>query len=128
MGISKALCKNVYFIGKGIIAGYPITHVCWKATQQCIKDIVNDDIPSLACKVVAFYCGPTITAVAFLGAVGTPETARKLKTAAKIGVNIVASPFTLPATLLDAGTASLETCLFGEALPLMGDGPFLLNN
>lgn len=127
MGLKTKVAKTCYIAAKGIICQAPAAHVCWKTLKQSIKDITRDELPSLACKTFALYCGAPLTSVALVGSFCDPDTVRKLKTGGKFIVNVVASPFTGPAYIADTCLAGVETALFGEPLPILGNGPFLIN-
>ena len=129
MGIKKTLLKNSYIACKGALCGLPVGVICFKTAKQCVKDLVMEDFlsTSTACKGI-LLCFPPLGTVALIGAFGTPEGMRKIKTGTKLAFNIIAVPFTGPAFFVDNIMGSLEEVAFGEALPILkgADGLFLL--
>lgn len=49
MGVRSKFCKTTYVVGKSILAGTPISTTCVKVVTHCLKDIVAEHLPSLAC-------------------------------------------------------------------------------
>lgn len=128
MGIKKTFLKNVYITCKGSLCGLPFSVICLRSAKQCLKDLVMDDFPSSACKATLLYCFPPLGAITLVGAFGTPEGLRKIKTGTKLAINIIAVPFSGPAFLVDNLMGSMEEFAFGESLPVLNgaDGLFLL--
>jgi 6,7-dimethyl-8-ribityllumazine synthase len=127
MGYKTTLLRTCYATGKSIISGAPMAVVCVNAVRQCSKDIINEDLPSLACKVVLHYCVPSMTVVSFIGAYGTPETAKKLKFVGKFVVNSAGLIVTGPTYLADRTLTGFEIAVFGEAIPISSGSLYLLD-
>lgn len=127
MGIKTKVAKICYITVKGLICQAPAAQICWKSLKKCVKDISTENLPSLASQTFALYCGTPFTIVAIGGSICDPDTMRRVKGVAKFDVNFVASPFTGPAYFADSCLVGVETAMFGEPLPILGNGPFLLN-
>jgi hypothetical protein len=123
MGVTTKIAKTCYITAKGLICQAPAAQICWKSLTHCFKDISTENLPSLACQTFALYCGTPLTIVAIGGSICDPDTMRRVKGVAKFGINL----FTGPAYIADSCLAGVETVLFGKSLPILSNGPFLLN-
>ena len=127
MAIKKTILKTTYITCKSIVYGYPFGKTCITAFKQCIKDITLDDLPSLACRIAAIYCGAPMVAIGVVGGYMGPEGVRKIKVISKVALNVCAAPVTAPAFFCDKALESVECYFFGEALPVLGDKAFLFD-
>lgn len=87
-----------------------------------------EDYPSTACKAALVFCFPPLAGITLIGAFGSPEGLRKIKTGTKLTLNILAVPFCGTAFIADNLLGSMEEVVFGEPLPILkgADGLFLL--
>jgi len=127
MGAKTKVLKNFYLVGKGVLGGVPVGSLCFRAAKECIKDVASEDLPSLACKIFLFYCIPTSTVVACVGAFCTPSNIKTFKIGAKIVINMGSMVYSAPMTLVDIGLAPFETLVFGEPIPLLPSGLLIIS-
>ena len=103
---------------KGVLAGVPVSCVCMSAFKNCIKGISREKVPSIACRVVAYVCTPSLFGLGLVGSISDLTILRKIKGSAKLAVNRAAIPVTGPSVALDKTLAIAKTAIFGEPVPL----------
>ena len=95
---------------KGVITGVPVSYVCMSAFKNCIKGISREKVPSIACRVVAYVCAPSLFGLGLVGSISDPTILRKIKGSAKLAVNIAAIPVTGPSVAPDKASSHCKNC------------------
>lgn len=126
MPIIKRALKTSYLVTKNIVAGTPVTLTLFSAIKQCLRDISNDDLPSLACKLAFAGVTPVYFTI-FVGGFANRHQFSKFRKATKIIVKGVSCVYTGPAKILDVVLEPLEVLFFDEVIPIQSGNLFFID-
>ena len=126
MPIIKHVLKTTYVVTKNVLSGALLTLTCFNGVKQCLKNVSNEDLSSITCKLALASCSP-IYATVFIGAFSSKKQFSKFKTVGKILIKGVSLIYSGPRKGLDIITEPLEILIFGEPVPIQAGNLFFIN-
>jgi len=126
MPIVKRVLKTSYLVTKNLVAGTPVALTLFSALKQCLRDVTNEDLPSLFCKIAFVGVTPVYLTV-FIGAFANKKQFSRFRKASKILIKGVSSVYTGPAKLLDVILEPLEILFFEETCPIQSGNLFFID-